>query len=309
VADKFITLMIISQTTAKVSTLRFRRQTLIVLGIFLIGFVGFSSFLAISFAGEKVKRADLTRLEARNQILGKELSALRETLSLQKKQMAEHVAIEENLRLLANLDPIPDEVRLMGVGGSGGYPTSYSSVLSSSEGRFLTSVNDRVDQLLRQTQLQRESLGQIHEALIADQDKWDHIPSIRPLDSGFVSSGYGRRIDPFTGRLAMHYGVDYCTWEGEPVYATADGLVTKSRTEVTFGKIIVIDHGNGFRTVFAHNQENLVQKGQNVKRGDVIARVGNSGRSTGPHLHYEIQKDGKAINPLNYVLSGEFVVD
>ncbi|MCK4545983.1 MAG: M23 family metallopeptidase [Candidatus Eisenbacteria sp.] len=308
-ADKFITLMVISQPAAGVSTFRFRRKTLVVLGIFLVAFVGFSSFLAVSFAGEKVKRANLTSLEERNRILRDELASLGESLARQCSHMQDHVAIEERLRLLANLNPIPDEVRMMGVGGVETYPASYTRVLSSSEKRDLMSVGERTDQLLRQTRLQQESLKQIEQALVAGHEEWAHVPSIRPLDSGFVSSGFGRRIDPFTGRLGMHHGVDYCTWVGEPIHATADGIVVKSMKQATFGKIVVIDHGNGYTTKYAHNQENLVDKGQRVKRGDVIATVGNSGRSTGPHIHYEIRLDGKAVNPFNYVLSGEYIVD
>jgi murein DD-endopeptidase MepM/ murein hydrolase activator NlpD len=309
VADKFVTLMIISQPAAKVSTLRFKRRTLGIVGVFLVGFVAFSVFLTAGYAGGKVDEARLARLEDRNRILNEELDGLRTSLLRQQDQLAGHVVIEERLRLAANLEPIPEEVRMMGIGGSQGYLPDYTRVLSDEEKTRLTSVYGQIHQLLRQTHLQKESFGEIEEAIAANREKWACVPSIRPVDSGYVSSGFGRRPDPFTGKIAMHWGVDYCTWPGEPVHATADGIVVKSREEISFGRIVVIDHGNGYKTCYGHNQENLVKKGQRVKRGDVIALVGNSGRSTGPHLHYEVQLDGKAVNPLNFVLSADRMVD
>jgi len=309
VAGKFVTLMIISQPAANVSTLRFKRRTLGVLGVILVGFVAFSVFLAASYASGKIDGARLARLEDRNRILNEELDDLRTSLLQQQEQLAEHVVIEEHLRLAADLEPIPKEVRMMGIGGSQGYLPDYTRVLSEGEKIRLTSVSGQVNQLLRQTHLQKESFAEIEETIAANREKWACLPSIRPVDSGYISSGFGRRPDPFTGKIAMHWGVDYCTWAGEPVHATADGIVIKSKEEISFGRIVVIDHGNGYRTCYGHNQENLVKKGQRVKRGDVIARVGNSGRSTGPHLHYEVQLDGKAVNPLNFVLSADRIVD
>ncbi len=308
-ADKFVTLMIISQPAAKVSTLRFRKRTLAVLGVFLIGFVGISSFFAVSYAGRRIDRAQLSQLEDRNRILNEELDGLCSSLLEQQNQLAEHVIVEEHLRLAANLEPIPDEARMMGIGGSQGYLPDYTRVLDKSEEAELTAVAGKVDLLMRQTRLQRESFAEIEEAIVGNREKWARVPSIRPVDSGYVSSGFGRRLDPFTGKMAMHWGVDYCTWPGEPVHVTAGGVVVKSKKEISFGYIIVVDHGNGYRTSYGHNQENLVKKGQEVKRGDVVALVGNSGRSTGPHLHYEVQLDGKAVNPLNFVLSSDRMIN
>ncbi|MEJ2720662.1 MAG: M23 family metallopeptidase, partial [bacterium] len=137
----------------------------------------------------------------------------------------------------------------------------------------------------------------------------DSTPSIRPVPSGFVSSRFGRRMDPFTGRSSTHYGVDYSARLGTPIFATADGIVTFAGKWYQFGWTVEISHGEGFVTRYAHSSKILVKKGQRVKRGDVIARVGSSGRSTATHLHYEVIKDGKKKNPLAYVLSRREVVD
>lgn len=304
-AEKHITVMVMSQPAARVSTYRFRRRTLVVLGILLVGLVGFSGFLALSYAQQRIRRADLRGLEERNLVLSQELAGIRASLAQYETQMDEHVRIEERLRLLANLDPIPAEARLMGVGGSEWYRAANALGLSEGEQSGLVGTSEKVDQLLRQARLQRESLGQVQDALLSDREKWARIPSIRPVDSGFLSSGFGRRVDPFTGKLAMHWGVDFCTWAGEPVYATADGNVVKAKTDGGLGKVVVIDHGNGYRTCYAHNSEIKVTRGQRVKRGDVVALVGRSGRATAPHLHYEVRLNGQALDPLGFILSPE----
>jgi murein DD-endopeptidase MepM/ murein hydrolase activator NlpD len=116
-------------------------------------------------------------------------------------------------------------------------------------------------------------------------------------------------MDPFTGRTSWHHGVDYSARLGTPIYATADGVVSFAGKFYEFGWTVEITHGNGFVTRYAHCSKLLVRKGKRVKRGDVIARVGSSGRSTATHLHYEVLKDGKKKNPLAYVLSNREVVD
>lgn len=308
-AEKYVTLMIISQPTAKVSTLRFRRKTLITLAVLVVCVLGFSCFLGVSYTGQRIREADLRSLEERNQILSEELTSLQGSLAQYKSQMKENVALEEQLRLTANLEPIPPEARLMGVGGSQRYSTAHMQALTHRERTDVTRMTERVDQLVRQAGLTRESLGEVQEALAADRVKWACIPSIRPVDTGFYSSGFGRRTDPFTGRIAMHWGLDICTWKGEPVYATADGTVIKAKSDGSFGKLVVIDHGNGYITRYGHNSELKVKKGRKVRRGDVIALVGQSGRATAPHLHYEVRVNGKPVDPMSYILSGDHIVD
>jgi murein DD-endopeptidase MepM/ murein hydrolase activator NlpD len=116
-------------------------------------------------------------------------------------------------------------------------------------------------------------------------------------------------MDPMTGRASTHYGVDYSARLGTPIFATADGVVAFAGKWYQFGWTVEISHGSGFVTRYAHASKLLVKKGQRVKRGDVIARVGSSGKSTATHLHYEVSKDGKKVNPLGYVLSRREVVD
>lgn len=126
-------------------------------------------------------------------------------------------------------------------------------------------------------------------------------PEGRPINSGWMSSVYGYRTDPFTGRRDFHPGVDFAGRAGSDVLAVASGVVTWSGKRYNYGTMVEVDHGNGLVTRYGHNQENLVRVGEKVRKGQVIATMGSSGRSTGPHVHLEVLKDGRKVNPLKYL--------
>jgi murein DD-endopeptidase MepM/ murein hydrolase activator NlpD len=126
-------------------------------------------------------------------------------------------------------------------------------------------------------------------------------PEGRPINSGWMSSVYGYRTDPFTGRRDFHPGVDFAGRAGSDVLAVASGVVTWSGKRYNYGTMVEVDHGNGLVTRYGHNQENLVRVGEKVRKGQVIATMGSSGRSTGPNVHLEVLKDGRKVNPLKYL--------
>ena len=128
------------------------------------------------------------------------------------------------------------------------------------------------------------------------------IPSIRPVDVGWLSSRFGMRKDPFTDQQTFHRGIDFSVRLGTPVRVTGDGVVVAVQQQRGLGRVVKIDHGDGVMTVYAHLDKALVKKGSLVKRGEIIAKSGNSGRSTAPHLHYEIRIGGRSVNPLSYIL-------
>ncbi len=123
----------------------------------------------------------------------------------------------------------------------------------------------------------------------------------RPVESGYISSLYGQRTDPFHGKEANHPGLDFAGAPGTQVLSVADGIVSHAGTDGGYGRSIEITHGNGYVTRYAHNAKLLVEPGQTVKRGDPIALMGSTGRSTGPHLHFEVMRDGQRVNPLSFV--------
>ena len=150
--------------------------------------------------------------------------------------------------------------------------------------------------------MERE-LTLLFERMASQKDLLSATPSIRPAGGGWVSSGFGYRVDPFTGRRRMHKGLDFAAMTGTPIYAPADGVVSYSGREGGYGKIVSIDHGYGIVTRYAHNSRLLVKTGEKVKRWQKIAEVGSTGRSSGPHLHYEVRVNGVPVNPENYILS------
>jgi murein DD-endopeptidase MepM/ murein hydrolase activator NlpD len=134
------------------------------------------------------------------------------------------------------------------------------------------------------------------------------IPSLKPVKNASFTSGFGVRADPFQGRAAMHGGIDLAGPLGTEIFATADGVVGRSQWVGGYGNLIELDHGKGIQTRYGHLSRALVSPGQHVKRGDLIARMGSTGRSTGSHLHYEVRIDGKAVNPIPFMQSSDYLV-
>ena len=141
----------------------------------------------------------------------------------------------------------------------------------------------------------------LSELIQGEQVKSDATPAGRPILSGWLSSRYGSRIDPFSGKKAWHEGIDFAGREGAQIVAVASGVVNWSGERAGYGKMVEVAHGDGVITRYAHNQENRVKVGDMVRRGDVVALMGNSGRSTGPHVHFEVHKNGRPVDPASYL--------
>ena len=151
----------------------------------------------------------------------------------------------------------------------------------------------------------REAQLAVLESMLLHQNLSDRVyPQGRPVKSGWMSSYFGRRTDPFTGKPANHRGVDFAGQAGAEVIAVADGVVTWSSPRYGFGKLIEINHGNGYATRYAHNSENLVSVGQEVRKGETVALMGDTGRATGPNLHFEVLRNGKRVNPVTFIRQG-----
>lgn len=173
--------------------------------------------------------------------------------------------------------------------------------LAATKSRNYSGLSIRIDRAVRQSALREQGVIKLQELLVERQSILNATPSIKPA-RGWFTSRFGYRIDPFTGRPDMHYGLDIAASPGTPVKAPADGVVSYVGYESGYGKIVAIDHGYGVKTRFAHNSQIYVQLGQKVKRKDVVSAVGSTGRSSGPHLHYEVRINGVPVNPINYIL-------
>jgi len=148
----------------------------------------------------------------------------------------------------------------------------------------------------------REAQLGVLESVIANQNLKQRVyPQGRPVGAGWISSYFGKRTDPFTGKPANHTGIDFAGKAGSDVVAVADGVVTWASKRYGYGLMVEINHGNGYTTRYAHNSENLVAVGEEVKKGQVVALMGETGRATGPNLHFEVLRDGRRMNPVNFI--------
>lgn len=165
----------------------------------------------------------------------------------------------------------------------------------------VTTFMDMIDDLAFKIEDRQHQL-QTLEALMANQKVEESVfVAGRPITKGYLSSRYGRRTDPFSGRIAWHAGVDFAGKDGSEIVAVAAGVVTWSADRYGYGNLVEVNHGNGFTTRYAHCKENLVKVGDVVKKGQLIALMGSSGRSTGPHVHFEVYKHGRAVDPASYI--------
>jgi murein DD-endopeptidase MepM/ murein hydrolase activator NlpD len=251
----------------------------------------------------------LVAAEGENAVLHTKLDQYAVELESLKRQVRQNFDFQKKARLLANLDDLPEDVTEVGVGGPEYDPATALYTVNDETREAVSLIDADIGKLARQARLQRESYQEIVDKLSASQALLDATPSIRPVATGYISSRFGRRMDPFTGRASWHRGVDFAARLGTPIYATADGVVSFAGKWFEFGWTVEVSHGYGLVTRYAHCSKLLVQKGQRVKRGEVIARVGSTGRSTATHLHYEVLVDGSRRNPLAYVLSRREIVD
>ncbi len=180
-------------------------------------------------------------------------------------------------------------------------PNETQGELSIEGNRDYASLAIRIDRAVQETQLKEQGVLDLWETLSERQSLLNATPSIKPA-KGWFTSRFGYRVSPFTGRPAMHNGLDIAAAPGSPVYAPADGVVSFAGFDESYGKLVSIDHGYGVVTRFGHNSQIYVQPGQRISRWDVIAAVGNTGRSTGPHVHYEVRVNNVPVDPANYVL-------
>ena len=242
---------------------------------------------------EKELRIENSRLVAQYYVLS---SRLDEALSVMKDIQQR----DDNLyRVVLQADPVADAVRKTGYGGT----NRYEEWMDMANADLVVNTTQKMDMLDRQLYIQSQSFDEV-VALCKEHDEMIKcIPAIQPVankDLKRTASGYGLRIDPIYKTTKFHEGMDFSASIGTPIYATGNGTVTKAGWQSGYGRIVKINHGYGYETWYAHMNKIDVRVGQKVVRGEVIGEVGNTGKSTGPHLHYEVHVKGRVVNPVNY---------
>ena len=242
---------------------------------------------------EKELRIENSRLQAQYDVLSHRLD---EALTVMKDLQQR----DDNLyRVMLQADPIADPVRRASYGGT----NRYEELMDLANADLVVNTTQKMDMLDRQLYIQSQSFDEVVKLCKENDEKLKCIPAIQPVankDLKYTASGYGLRIDPIYNTTKFHEGMDFSANIGTPVYATGNGVVTKAGWQSGYGKIIKIDHGYGYETWYAHLNDMDVRVGQKVVRGQVIGEVGNTGKSTGPHLHYEVHVKGRVVNPVNY---------
>jgi murein DD-endopeptidase MepM/ murein hydrolase activator NlpD len=203
-------------------------------------------------------------------------------------------------RTIFEAEPIPTERRKAGIGGS----DRYASLKGYENSSTIVNTAKKLDRLSRELYIQSTSFDDVYNMAKNKAKMLASIPAIQPVankDLKRIASGFGYRIHPIYKTLRMHTGIDFSAPVGTPIYATGDGVVEHLKNKMTgYGKVMMINHGFGYESLYAHMSKIFVKPGEKVKRGQIIGYVGNTGRSTGPHLHYEIRKNGKPVNPVHF---------
>ena len=244
----------------------------------------------------------------KDKLLTREINILKLNYTLLNKKMDQVDEVMDNIedrdnnlyRTYFNAAAIPDDVRKSVIGGN----DRYKELEGYNNSELVINTTKRVDVLKKELAVQSKSLDQILALAKTKEKLLAAIPAIQPVRNENLkrmASGFGYRTDPFTKVRKMHEGMDFTANTGTPIYATGDGIVDRAdNTASGFGNHVVIKHGFGYETLYAHMSKYNCRVGQHVKRGDVIGYVGSTGRSEGPHCHYEVHKDGEVVNPLNF---------
>lgn len=278
--------------------LSWQRQVFRVFGFISMSFVFSIAIAALIFylvpsPREKMLERELSQYELQFKLMNKKLSTFTNVL--------DELATRDKYlyRVIFEAEPIPLSVW---EGGTGGVEKNINFDMYS-KGDLLKSLYEKVDKVSKKLVIQSESYDEIANLAANKEDRLAHIPAIQPVrnkELRRLASGFGYRIHPILKFRRFHYGLDFSADIGTEVYATGNGKVVKAKQVRGYGRHVEIDHGYGYRTIYAHMSELKVRAGQKIKRGELIGLVGNTGMSTGPHLHYEVIKDGKKVNPINY---------
>ncbi|MCP4484673.1 MAG: M23 family metallopeptidase [Flavobacteriaceae bacterium] len=267
------------------------------LGMILSGFLLLIIYLNIPYIEtprEKALKRELSNMELQFELLNKKI--------VQAQTVLSEIETRDNAiyRVYFEANPISEEQRKAGFGGV----NRYKNLEGFDNSNLIISTSKKIDVLTKQIVVQSKSLDEIAGLAEEKEKLLKAIPTIKPVkneDLTRMASGYGYRSDPFTKARKFHRGMDFTAPRGTPVYATGNGVVKRAdRRSSGYGRHVRINHGFGYTSLYAHLYKYVVKRGQKVKRGDLIGFVGSTGRSQAPHLHYEIIKDGKRVNPLNF---------
>lgn len=263
-------------------------------GIVFATIVVIFAFSFIKSPKERAQRREIEQWKYQYQLMNERLQEIELVLNdIQKR--------DDNLyRVILEAKPYPYNKRVMGTGGN----NRYKDLEGFENSELIISTKKKLDKVSKKLFAQTKSFDEVKKLAKKKEEMLRCIPAIMPVANKDLTAGiggYGWRIDPIYRTRAMHTGMDFPSKTGKPVYATGDGVVENVESNFWgYGNIVLINHGFGYKTMYAHLSEFKAQIGQKVKRGEVVGLVGSTGKSTAPHLHYEVIKNGEKVNPVNY---------
>lgn len=267
--------------------------------VLLFTIFGGLAFLAFNIL---IDKPSVEKLESKNSQILAQYEILSRRLDEAMLVLQDMQQRDDNLyRVMLDAEPLSPAARHAGYGGT----NRYDELLKMDNSELLVQTTQKIDLLEKQIYLQTKSFDEIVELDKDTKSRLRHTPAIQPISNRNLkrtASGYGYRIDPVYNVRTFHKGMDFSCDKNTPIYATADGVITSAKWRSGYGYTVEIDHGYGYRTLYAHliDENFIVKPGQKVVRGEKIALSGNSGKSTGPHLHYEVIHKGEHVNPINY---------
>ncbi len=287
--QRYSTIIFVPHARAKFRKLKVSHRLLISLVSFVTSSLCLSTFFSVQYFTSLSQTHELTKLRSEN----KDLQSANEQFSKSVESLRTQLrTVEDRTRKLAIIAGINtlDETSQGGVGGA--RPTDLGE----------NPYRDDLDKMGLRSRRLNGDLSVLEQKFAAQAELLSSTPSIAPV-RGILTDGFGGRSDPFTGEHGTHTAVDISSAIGQPVRAPADGIVVKAEWANGYGNVIYISHGYGYSTRYGHLSSFDAHPGQHVKRGDVIGYVGSTGRSTGPHLHYEVRLNNNPVNPLEYILN------
>ena len=239
-----------------------------------------------------------TSLSNENRLLRDKLDKVVTQYQSLNNELESLVKINNELRIAANLEPVSEDEQMIGVGG--GYFDNTLDFLSSDSNLKLQQALNYMDEVTRKINFEKKQYFDISLKLKENEKLFEALPAIKPCEGTLAMNGFGMRIHPILNLKRMHDGIDIITDRGTPVYATGNGIAESVGYQGGLGLTIEIDHGFGYRSIYAHLSKTKIKEGQKISRGDLIGNSGSSGLSSGPHLHYEIHHNGVKQNPVEF---------
>mgnify|MGYP003503320585 FL=1 len=295
-------ILIFGHKTSKTRHLKIRKKT-VKISFYLIGFALLSTtFFFCDYIQVKKKAFELGRLRQETQNQRSQIQFFSARIEDLEKQLSKLKEFDKKIRIIANLERGQETTPSMGMGGPSPSDIRDKLKKEKDDAGLVQQMKSDVERLQSEAMSREDSLSELEKLLQVKREMLAHTPSVWPVQ-GWVTSGFGYRTNPFTGLTQMHEGLDISNRMGTPVIAPSNGIVSDVGNDNAVGKVIVIFHGFGMTSRYGHLSKVLVKTGQRVKRGDKIAEVGMTGKTTGPHLHYEVKINGIPINPARYILN------